>query len=111
VASTITHNTRQTGRLRTRFEFDAAGGTTPWLPVRDCEVSVVVKPTAGTMRAEYTWSPEELVMADNANASSLAVAKAWPAGDVNAATVDAEVKRISAVRFVATNAGIAEVAC
>ncbi len=110
MASSITYNTRQSGRLRTRFEFDAAGGTTPWLPVRDYEVSVIVKPATGTMRAEYTWSPEEVVMLDNANGTSLAVAKAWAAGDANAVAVDQEVKRISAVRFVATAAGIAEVA-
>lgn len=110
MAFTVTHNSRQTGRLRTRFEFDAAGGTTPWQPVRDYEVTTAVKPATGTMRAEYTWSPEEVVVLDNANATSLAVAKAWAPGDVNAVAVDVEVKRISAVRFVATAAGVAEIA-
>lgn len=109
MASKLTHNTLQAGRWRVRYEFDAAGGTTEWLPVREYEITLAAKPTAGTIRAEVTWSPIEVVLADNANATSLSIKKAWAPGDAAAEAVDTA-RRATAIRFVATNAGYAELA-
>ena len=104
-----TFNSVNSGRWRHRLEFDAAGGTTQWIPVREYEITVAAKPITGTVRAEFTWSPIEVVIADNANATSLAIKKAWANGDAAAEAVDT-VRRASAVRFVATAAAVCELA-
>ena len=109
MAYAMTHNSLNSGRWRLRLEFDAAGGTTQWIPVREYEITVTAKPTTGTTRVEFTWSPIEVVIADNTNATSLSVKKAWANGDVAAETVDT-VRRASAVRFVATAASVCELA-
>ena len=105
----ITYNSLNAGRWNVRMESDAAGGTSEWLPVREYEITVAAKPTAGTVRAEFTYSPIEVVLADTANATNLAIKKAWAPGDANAEAVDVT-RRATAVRFVATNAAVAELA-
>lgn len=82
-----------------------AGETSPWIPLRSREVTVVVDPgNGGSMRAEATFSRKALVDANTA------LAVVWPAGTVTALT-SLELKRATAVRFVASGAaGVGEVA-
>lgn len=98
------------GRLRLRTVSDATAGASPWIMVKDYEVTVAAKPATGTVRVEATWSPAEVVQADNAYAQSNSIAKAWAAGDSAAANVDI-FRRPTAIRFVATAVGaIGEIA-
>lgn len=87
----------------------AANETTPWYLVSQNGGMVAVKPTSGTMRAELTGSPLSVVTADNANATSNAIAFTWPPSDASAAA-QADFTFTTAIRFVAIGAGgIAEI--
>lgn len=97
--------TTHEGRTRLRIDADAGGGTSEWLMVREYEVTVVVKPATGTMRAEYTWSSPDTVLND----PNSAIAVPWTPGDSGAIKADI-VRRPTAIRFVATAAGSGEIA-
>lgn len=109
MAFNLASNSTHEGRSRIRLVSDAAG-TSIWYPVREYEVTVAAKPATGTVRVEATWSPIEVVLADNANATSNAVKKAWAHGDAAAENADI-FRRPTAVRFVCSATGaICEIA-
>lgn len=99
LVSSSTHE----GRGRFRYINDSPG-TSPWYPVRDYEVTVAAKPASGSVRVEATWSPIDVVLGDNANATSNSIKKAWAPGDASAENADI-FRRPTAVRFVASATG------
>lgn len=89
-----------------------AGETSPWIPVSPSTM-VTCKPGAGgTMKAQATWSPLSVALADNLNATSNANAYDWKPGTVSEATVsDTPLINANAVRFIATTQpGVGEIA-
>ena len=97
-------------RQRVRVSL-ASGETTPWYPVSADGGAVAVKPgVGGQMYVEATSSPLAVVTADNANATSTAIAEKWSSGNVTAAKREA-FAYTTAVRFVAIGAaGVGEIA-
>ena len=81
--------------------------TSPWILVNGA-ATVVVKPGT-SMKAQATCSQMAVVEADNANATSNAIAFDWTSGTVTAVTAE-QVNNVTAVRFVAVaGAGVGEV--
>ena len=86
-------------------------GTSQWILVNGRASGIAVSPGAsGSMSVQYTQSPAEYVLADNANGTSTCIALTWPNGTVTAPS-DGILRHATAVRFVATAAaGVAEIA-
>ena len=81
--------------------------TSPWVVV-NATATVVARPTT-SMRVQATCSFLDVVLADNANGTSNAVAFDWTAGTVTVTTAEM-VSNVTAVRFVAVaGAAVGEV--
>jgi len=81
--------------------------TSPWIIVN--ETATIVAAPGTSMRVQATCSLLDVVVADNANATSNAVAFDWASGTVAAVTAE-QVSNVTAVRFIAVaGAGVGEV--
>lgn len=87
-----------------------AGDVTPWYPVAPRGWVTVQPGAGGTMSVEETGSPLPIVLADNANGASNAIAETWDAGTASAVASEG-FDFCTAIRFRATTAaGIGEIA-
>jgi len=82
--------------------------TSPWIIVNQ-SATVVARPGV-SMQVQATCSFLDVVLADNRDGSSLAVAFGWSAGTVTVVTAEM-VSNVTAVRFIAVSgAAVGEVA-
>lgn len=81
-----------------------ANETTMWFPVSSSGGNVAVRPTAGTIRVELTGSPLSIVLDDNANGTSGAIAAPWVHGNV-LTEMNLDYTHTTAIRFVSIGAG------
>lgn len=87
-----------------------AGETSPWIPVSPSTVVTCAPSGSPTsvqgMKAQATWSPLSVALADNLNSTSNAQAFDWNPGLVQVPTAsDTPLINANAVRFVAVGVG------
>lgn len=105
--STITSQALPTGPRRSVRVVTPSTETSPWVVV-NATATVVAKPST-SMKVQGTCSPLDVVLADNANSTSNAVAFDWTSGTVAVVTAE-QVSNVTAVRFVAVSgAGVGEI--
>ena len=88
-----------------------AGETSPWIPVSPSTMVACIPGSGTTMKAQVSWSPLSVLLADNLNSTSNANAFDWTPGAVTSKAKELQTNA-NGVRFVATGGagGVGELA-